>query len=71
MVTLPPGGAREDRLGGMIAIDEALRAGLRAFEPGRLAKANHRLLDVDGGNLLDDHLVDVRLDSAAGGAGRR
>jgi hypothetical protein len=49
MVEVPPGGVREDRLGGMIDIDEALREGLRAFEPGRLAKANHRLLDVDGG----------------------
>merc|ERR1712151_1019066 len=38
-----------------------------AFEPGLLAKANRGILYVDEVNLLDDHLVDVLLDSAAGG----
>jgi magnesium chelatase subunit I len=40
---------------------------VRAFEPGLLAKANRGLLYVDEVNLLDDHLVDVLLDSAASG----
>ena len=40
---------------------------MRAFEPGLLAKANRGLLYVDEVNLLDDHLVDVLLDSAASG----
>ena len=40
---------------------------MRAFEPGLLAKANQGLLYVDEVNLLDDHLVDVLLDSAASG----
>ncbi|MDE5097914.1 MAG: ATP-binding protein, partial [Trichodesmium sp. St16_bin4-tuft] len=39
----------------------------KAFEPGLLAKANRGILYVDEVNLLDDHLVDVLLDSAASG----
>ena len=42
-------------------------SGVKAFEPGLLAKANKGLLYVDEVNLLDDHLVDVLLDSAASG----
>ena len=41
--------------------------GTKAFEPGLLAKANRGILYVDEVNLLDDHLVDVLLDSAASG----
>jgi magnesium chelatase subunit I len=41
--------------------------GVKAFEPGLLAKANRGILYVDEVNLLDDHLVDVLLDSAASG----
>ena len=41
--------------------------GIKAFEPGLLAKANRGILYVDEVNLLDDHLVDVLLDSAASG----
>ena len=37
------------------------------FEPGLLAKANRGILYVDEVNLLDDHLVDILLDSAASG----
>lgn len=40
---------------------------MKAFEPGLLAKANRGILYVDEVNLLDDHLVDVLLDSAASG----
>jgi len=66
MVDLPLG-ATEDRLCGTIDIEKALGEGVRAFEPGLLAKANRGLLYVDEVNLLDDHLVDVLLDSAASG----
>ena len=66
MVDLPLG-ATEDRLCGTIDIEKALSDGVRAFEPGLLAKANRGLLYVDEVNLLDDRLVDVLLDSAASG----
>ena len=66
MIDLPLG-ATEDRLCGTIDIEKALSEGVRAFEPGLLAKANRGLLYVDEVNLLDDHLVDGLLDSAASG----
>ena len=66
MVDLPLG-ATEDRVCGTIDIEKALTEGVKAFEPGLLAKANRGILYVDGVNLLDDHLVDVLLDSAASG----
>jgi magnesium chelatase subunit I len=66
MVDLPLG-ATEDRVCGTIDIEKALSDGIKAFEPGLLAKANRGILYVDEVNLLDDHLVDVLLDSAASG----
>lgn len=66
MVDLPLG-ATEDRVCGTIDIEKALTEGVKAFEPGLLAKANRGILYVDEVNLLDDHLVDVLLDSAASG----
>jgi magnesium chelatase subunit I len=66
MVDLPLG-ATEDRVCGTIDIEKALSEGIKAFEPGLLAKANRGILYVDEVNLLDDHLVDVLLDSAASG----
>ena len=66
MVDLPLG-ATEDRVCGTIDIEKALTDGIKAFEPGLLAKANRGLLYVDEVNLLDDHLVDILLDSAASG----
>lgn len=50
-----------------IDIEKALTEGIKAFEPGLLAKANRGILYVDEVNLLDDHLVDILLDSAASG----
>lgn len=66
MVDLPLG-ATEDRVCGTIDIEKALTEGTKKFEPGLLAKANRGILYVDEINLLDDHLVDVLLDSAASG----
>ena len=62
-----PLGATEDRVCGTIDIEKALTEGVKAFEPGLLAKANRGILYVDEVNLLDDHLVDILLDSAASG----
>nr|ASQ39821.1 Mg-protoporyphyrin IX chelatase [Glaucocystis sp. BBH] len=66
MVDLPLG-ATEDRVCGTIDIEKALMEGIKAFEPGLLAQANRGILYVDEVNLLDDHLVDILLDSAASG----
>ncbi|MCL4150814.1 UNVERIFIED_CONTAM: hypothetical protein GTU68_029439 [Idotea baltica] len=66
MVDLPLG-ATEDRVCGTIDMEKALTEGIKAFEPGLLASANRGILYVDEVNLLDDHLVDVLLDSAASG----
>ncbi|MFN7714098.1 MAG: magnesium chelatase ATPase subunit I [Pseudanabaenaceae cyanobacterium] len=66
MVDLPLG-ATEDRVCGTIDSEKALSEGVKAFEPGLLAKANRGILYIDEVNLLDDHLVDVLLDSAASG----
>ena len=62
-----PLGATEDRICGTIDIEKALSEGVKAYEPGLLARANRGILYVDEVNLLDDGLVDVVLDSAAGG----
>lgn len=66
MIDLPLG-ATEDRVCGTIDIEKAIAEGKKAFEPGLLAQANRGILYVDEVNLLDDHLVDVLLDSAASG----
>ena len=66
MVELPLG-ATEDRVCGTINLKEVLSGGKNSFEPGLLARANRGLLYVDEINLLDDHLVDILLDSAASG----
>lgn len=62
-----PVSATEDRVVGTIDLEAALKHGERRFEAGLLADANRGLLYVDEVNLLDDHLVDTLLDSAASG----
>jgi magnesium chelatase subunit I len=62
-----PLGATEDRLVGTLNLEHALKTGQKKFEPGILAEAHRGILYVDEVNLLDDHLVDVLLDSAAMG----
>lgn len=60
-----PVSATEDRVVGTLDIERAIKEGERHFEPGVLAAANRGLLYIDEVNLLDDHVVDLLLDSAA------
>ena len=62
-----PLSATEDRVSGTLDIEHVLKTGEKRFEPGVLAQANGNLLYVDEVNLLDDHIVDLLLDSAAMG----
>ncbi|HXD32481.1 MAG TPA: magnesium chelatase ATPase subunit I [Pyrinomonadaceae bacterium] len=62
-----PLGATEDRICGSIDIQRALGEGVKAFEPGLLARANRGFLYIDEVNLLEDHLVDLLLDVAVTG----
>lgn len=62
-----PVSATEDRVVGTLDIEKAIQLGERHFEPGVLAAANRGLLYIDEVNLLDDHVVDILLDSAAMG----
>ena len=62
-----PVSATEDRVVGTLDIEIALKTGRKEFEPGVLAAAHRGLLYVDEVNLLDDHVVDLLLDSAAMG----
>jgi magnesium chelatase subunit I len=62
-----PLGATEDRVVGALDLERALAQGVKAFEPGLLARAHRGFLYVDEVNLLEDHLVDLLLDVAASG----
>ncbi len=62
-----PVSATEDRVVGTLDIEHAIKKGEKKFEPGILAQSNRNILYVDEVNLLDDHVVDVLLDSAAMG----
>jgi Mg-chelatase subunit ChlI len=62
-----PVSATEDRVVGTLDIEKAIQKGERRFESGVLAAANRGLLYIDEVNLLDDHVVDILLDSAAMG----
>lgn len=62
-----PLGADVDRVVGSLDIEAALNRGEKAFAPGLLARAHRGFLYIDEVNLLEDHLVDVLLDVAAGG----
>jgi magnesium chelatase subunit I len=62
-----PLGATEDRVVGALDLERALTEGVKAFEPGLLARAHRGFLYVDEVNLLEDHLVDLLIDVAASG----
>lgn len=57
----------EDRLIGSIDIEQAVQTGKKTVEPGLLAQANGNILYIDEVNLLDDHLVEMILDTLASG----
>ena len=62
-----PLSATEDRVSGTLDLEHVLKTGEKKFEPGVLAQANGNVLYVDEVNLLDDHIIDLLLDSAAMG----
>jgi Mg-chelatase subunit ChlI len=62
-----PVSATEDRVVGTLDIERAIQKGEKHFESGVLAAANRGILYIDEVNLLDDHIVDLLLDSAAMG----
>ena len=62
-----PVSATEDRVVGTLDLEEAIQNGRKKFDPGILAESNRGILYVDEVTLLDDHIVDLLLDSAAMG----
>ncbi|MGR3745047.1 MAG: magnesium chelatase ATPase subunit I [Pseudooceanicola nanhaiensis] len=62
-----PLGVTEDRVTGALDIERALAEGVKAFQPGLLARANRGYLYIDEVNLLEDHIVDLLLDVAQSG----
>ena len=62
-----PLGATEDRVVGSLNVERAIKEGIKALEPGILGACNRGILYIDEVNLLDDHVADVLLDSAAMG----
>ena len=62
-----PLSATEDMVVGSIDIKRVLSDGIKALEPGILARANRNILYIDEVNLLDDHLINILLDAAAMG----
>jgi magnesium chelatase subunit I len=62
-----PLGVTEDRVVGALDLERALAHGVKAFEPGLLARAHRGFLYIDEVNLLEDHIVDLLLDVAASG----
>lgn len=62
-----PLGVTEDRVVGALDLERALSQGVKAFEPGLLARANRGFLYIEKVNLLEDHRVDLLIDVAASG----
>ena len=66
-ITEFPLNATEDMIIGGIDFNRAVQTGKRSIEPGLLARAHRGILYIDEVNLLEDHLVDIILDTAASG----
>ncbi len=66
LITLPLN-ATEDRVTGGIDFSSTIKNGKAVLQTGLLADAHRGILYVDEVNLLDDHIVDLILDTAASG----
>lgn len=66
LVNLPLN-ATEDRVAGGIDFSSTIKSGQATLQPGLLAEAHRQILYIDEANLLDDHIVDLILDTAASG----
>ena len=62
-----PLNATEDRVAGGIDFSSTIKNGKAVLQPGLLAAAHRAILYIDEVNLLDDHIVDLILDTAASG----
>ncbi len=62
-----PLNSTEDRLVGSIDFAYAVKSGRKRFQPGILAAANRGIIYIDEVNFLEDHLVDILLDTAVTG----
>ncbi len=62
-----PVSSTEESLLGTIDVEATFQEGVRKFQPGILARANHNILYADEINLLPDHLVDCILDPTVSG----
>ncbi len=62
-----PLNATEDRVAGGINFSSTIKNGKTILQTGLLADAHRAILYIDEVNLLDDHIVDLILDTAASG----
>jgi magnesium chelatase subunit D len=62
-----PLGSTEDRVVGSVDFEHALQKGEKRVEMGMLAAANRNIVYVDEVNLLDDHIVNLLLDTIVSG----
>lgn len=66
-ITEFPLNATEDMIIGGVDFNRAVKNGTRSIQPGLLARAHRGILYIDEVNLLEDHLIDIILDTAASG----
>lgn len=62
-----PLNATEEMITGTLDLKTAVLEGTRQFQLGLLGRANRGFLYIDEVNLLEDHLIDIVLDTAASG----